>query len=230
MSPSPSRPRIRVFIVSSHLLAARYLLEILKTEKGITASRFDCSSRPAHAQSVSVFLIDCVGLPVAVEQCVSRLHFLDNRTRFVLVDEQTMQMERMVQLGIHGFLTHADTARKLIPAIQAVAEGKTWVGARSARDFLHQQLIRHNAGFTHRSRLTPRENAITELLKRRMSNNEIAALLGIRDSTVKFHVSNIFSKLQIKSRRDLLQKEHAFDLWNMLLHTSTSHNLKSEAA
>ena len=33
MPPSTSRPPIRVFVVSSHLLAARYLLEILDKEK-----------------------------------------------------------------------------------------------------------------------------------------------------------------------------------------------------
>ena len=224
MHSSTSRSPIRVCVIASHLLAAQYLLELLEQERGVVACSFDCVGKLNHGQAVLVFLIDCVGLPLALDQCVSRLHFCNAHGRLVLLDEQAMEVERMLQLGIHGFLTHADVERKLVSTIRAVADGKTWISARSAREFVHKQLVTHNGGFEHKNGLTPRENAIIELLRRRMSNHEIAGLLGIRDSTVKFHVSNIFSKLQIKSRRDLLQKEDALNLWNMLLHSSPSRD------
>jgi DNA-binding NarL/FixJ family response regulator len=224
MPSSTSCAPIRVYVVTSHLLAAQYLLELLENEKGITAYRFDCVGKLNRGQAVLVFLIDYVGLPLALDQCVSRLHSCNARSRFVLMDEQAMEIERMLQLGIHGFLTHADVEAKLVSTIRTVADGKTWISARSAREFVHKQLVAHNGGFEHKNGLTRRENAIIELVRRRMSNHEIAGLLGIRDSTVKFHVSNIFSKLQIKSRRDLLQKENALNIWNMLLHSSASRD------
>ncbi len=222
MPSSTTRLPIRICVVTSHLLAARHLLRLLEKEREFLACSFECAGRLKSVQAVLVFLIDCVGLPLALDQCLSRLHFCNSRSRFVVLDEHPMEIDRMLQLGIHGFLTHADVERKLVSTIRAVAAGKAWIGASSVREFVHKQLVTHNGGFEHKSRLTPREHAIIELLRRRMSNNEIAGLLGIRDSTVKFHVSNIFSKLQIKSRRDLLQKEDALNLWNMLLHTAAS--------
>jgi DNA-binding NarL/FixJ family response regulator len=53
--------------------------------------------------------------------------------------------------------------------------------------------------------LTAREEEILHFTQQRLSNKEIASLLNIEVSTVKFHLSNIFSKLQIASRSDLWQ-------------------------
>lgn len=51
--------------------------------------------------------------------------------------------------------------------------------------------------------LTKREKQIAELIKRGLSNREIGEELYISEATVKKHVSHIFEKLQIESRRDL---------------------------
>lgn len=55
--------------------------------------------------------------------------------------------------------------------------------------------------------MTPRENEIKELIQRRFSNKEIASILKICESTVKFHLTNIFSKLHAHGRQDLLQRK-----------------------
>jgi Bacterial regulatory proteins, luxR family len=41
-----------------------------------------------------------------------------------------------------------------------------------------------------------------ELVRRRLYNREIAELLQIRVSTIKFHLSNILSKMHVNSRSD----------------------------
>jgi DNA-binding CsgD family transcriptional regulator len=53
--------------------------------------------------------------------------------------------------------------------------------------------------------MTARETQTLELVKRRFSNKEIADILHVQESTVKFHLSNIYSKLQVSGRRDLIQ-------------------------
>jgi DNA-binding CsgD family transcriptional regulator len=65
-----------------------------------------------------------------------------------------------------------------------------------------ERLWQH-AGMSHR------EMEIFELLCLQMSNKEIANLLGISEATVKFHVSRIFTKVRVRSRRELFSK---FDL------------------
>lgn len=52
-----------------------------------------------------------------------------------------------------------------------------------------------------RSRLSPREREVYELLSRGLGNREIAEALVISPATAKRHVQNIFDKLGIRSRR-----------------------------
>ena len=48
--------------------------------------------------------------------------------------------------------------------------------------------------------LTPRETDIVELIAKGMRNKEIAVALGITEETVKMHVKNVLSKLQVNDR------------------------------
>jgi LuxR family maltose regulon positive regulatory protein len=53
-------------------------------------------------------------------------------------------------------------------------------------------------------RLTPRELAIADLLAQSMSNKRIAAALGISPATVKWNLQNIFLKLGVNTRYDVI--------------------------
>jgi DNA-binding NarL/FixJ family response regulator len=62
---------------------------------------------------------------------------------------------------------------------------------------------------------TPREVQILEMVRGRMSNREIAGLLKISVSTVKFHLTNILSKRQAGCRQELLTPLHS-EIWDKL--------------
>jgi ATP/maltotriose-dependent transcriptional regulator MalT len=52
--------------------------------------------------------------------------------------------------------------------------------------------------------LSVRENEIFELIVSSKSNQEIANQSNISLNTVKFHIKNIYEKLQVKSRKEVL--------------------------
>lgn len=54
--------------------------------------------------------------------------------------------------------------------------------------------------------LTPREREILLLLDEGLVEKEIADKLGIALPTVKWHVSNLFSKLDVHNARSLLKE------------------------
>ena len=54
------------------------------------------------------------------------------------------------------------------------------------------------------SRLTPRENAVFELYLEGKTAKEIIALLGFLDNALKYHNRNIYEKLGVSSRKELL--------------------------
>lgn len=53
--------------------------------------------------------------------------------------------------------------------------------------------------------LTPREGEVGELLIQGYSNKEIAKKLSISENTLKTHTRNIYSKLNVSNKRELLQ-------------------------
>jgi DNA-binding CsgD family transcriptional regulator len=55
-----------------------------------------------------------------------------------------------------------------------------------------------------RANLTDREQEIVNWVMQGMTNKEIATKLGISEKTVKTHLGNIFSKLKISRRLQLL--------------------------
>ena len=56
----------------------------------------------------------------------------------------------------------------------------------------------------HRSRLTPREREILQLLSEGKSNKEVATLLGISVNTAEAHRANIMLKLDLHSLAELV--------------------------
>jgi DNA-binding NarL/FixJ family response regulator len=212
---------IRVSVVATHLLSGQYLLVLLRKDPQFRPALLDDTSGPKLHQNPSVFLVDCAGLPLPVCQCLSSLKLRDPYARFVVLGDQVMDADRMLKRGIHGFLLYSEVARSLLSAIRAVAGGKIWIRPGVLQDYLQRRVVTHDLAFDG---LTERETEVVELLKKRMSNNEIATLLGVRNSTVKFHISNALSKLQLKSRRDLLDKQDGFAVWTKLFLRSSTHH------
>jgi DNA-binding NarL/FixJ family response regulator len=54
--------------------------------------------------------------------------------------------------------------------------------------------------------LTERERQIAALVRTGVSNKEIARQSGLREGTIKSHVHNIFRKLGVRSRIELIRR------------------------
>lgn len=54
--------------------------------------------------------------------------------------------------------------------------------------------------------LTPKEREVLELLARKLSNKEIAHVLAVTQETVKWHLKNLFAKVEAGSRRHAISR------------------------
>lgn len=52
--------------------------------------------------------------------------------------------------------------------------------------------------------LSNREAEVTELVTKGLSNREIGNILYITEKTVRFHLTNIYAKMNLKSRAQLI--------------------------
>lgn len=93
-----------------------------------------------------------------------------------------------------GFLSRDSDDITILAALHAV-----WRGL-SVRDAEHLESNGVEEGEQYG--LTPRELELLALLGEGYSNREIAETVHISPNTVKFHVSSIFSKLQVTSRAE----------------------------
>src|SRR4029077_9676858 len=75
--------------------------------------------------------------------------------------------------------------------------------------------------------LSNRESEVAELVTKGMSNKEVANQLFVTEKTVKFHLTNIYKKMNVKSRAQLI-------VWCLphlgFVETEAAANSRAEAA
>jgi DNA-binding NarL/FixJ family response regulator len=113
-----------------------------------------------------------------------------------------------LQRGAKGYLQKTATHADLVKAVRTTHAGELWAERRVLSEVL-EGLCRQLQGAqvplaTQQDSLTAREHEIVEKVAQGMTNKEIAAQLGISEKTVKTHLSNIFAKLKISRRLQLL--------------------------
>ena len=106
-----------------------------------------------------------------------------------------------LRAGARGYLLKGADRAELTRAIRAVASGEAIFGPDVAR-----RLMAYFADVPVRApafpELSERELEVLELIARGMSNQQIVDRLVISPKTVRNHISNIFSKLQVRDRAE----------------------------
>jgi DNA-binding NarL/FixJ family response regulator len=105
-----------------------------------------------------------------------------------------------MRAGARGYVLKGADQEEILKVIRAVAGGEAHFGPTIARRLLGYFATPRPAAWEAFPDLTAREREILDLIARGRSNHEIAAHLYLSPKTVRNHVSNIFSKLQVADR------------------------------
>jgi DNA-binding NarL/FixJ family response regulator len=118
-----------------------------------------------------------------------------------LTDGGTLQ--RALELEADGIVLKTEPTRQVVAAIRAVAAGQV-VYPRT----LHKSLLRRadRQAASPVEALTARERAVLALLAEGRTNQEIAARLDLSHNTVKYHIQNIYGKLQVTNRTEATRR------------------------
>lgn len=112
----------------------------------------------------------------------------------------------ILEAGAAGYLIKSVFGEEVIQSVRGVVAGEMVLSPP-----IGQRLLKQAARYPIRSvplqageKLSPRELEIIKLAARGMSNKSIAADLGLTVRTVKGHLANIFSKLNVGSRTEVV--------------------------
>src|SRR5262249_49486998 len=131
------------------------------------------------------------------------LLFKENSVSLSLSAPKTCCIQQAFMLGARGAVRKTSDAGELMRVVRAVREGQIAVAEPSLSLLLTRLFGRHkpSAPAPH---LTDREQDVIRALAQGKSNKEIGALLGIREQTVKNHVSHILEKLGLEDRLQIV--------------------------
>ena len=107
--------------------------------------------------------------------------------------EGDVDIQRALEAGAQGYVVKGIVREELLETIRSVRMGKRRLPAAVA-----QKLAEHMAD----EPISPRELEVLSLMAAGKRNKEIAGELSIAEDTVKMHVRNILSKLQVNDRTE----------------------------
>ena len=108
-----------------------------------------------------------------------------------------------MRMGASGFLLKDVRPEQLADAVRVVATGDTLLAPAITRRLVEQYVRRPPPGADKPERLavlTERELDVLRLIARGRSNAEIAAQLFLSETTVKTHITHLFTKSNLRDR------------------------------
>ena len=131
------------------------------------------------------------------------------RTIILAAAVEPSEMVQVVQLGARAVVLKESATQVLVDCIRTVMAGRYWVGNEHVSDLVDalRRLRPAPATGTADRRtfgLTARELEVIATVVAGSTNKDIAQTLSISDHTVKSHLTNIFDKLGVSNRLELV--------------------------
>jgi DNA-binding NarL/FixJ family response regulator len=123
----------------------------------------------------------------------------------VTVYEDPERTFKALRAGACGYLLKRSTPEELISAIHEVRQGGVPMTREIARKVI-ATLQKPTAAAAEVESLSARELEILELLAQGFPNKQIALRVGLSDSTVRWHLQNVYQKLHVRSRTEATVK------------------------
>lgn len=198
-----NRETIRIFIVDDHPMVRTGLAAMIEAEDDLEWVGEATTGRDAVRlipdARADVVLVDLVMPQMDGIAVITALRTSLPSTKFVILTSlvDPSEVERAIEAGANGYLLKNASAHDLATVIRAVHSGR-----RTLAPEVTDALIARRQQQIPGADLTQRERELLLLMTRGLNNQEIAAELAIAVPTVKFHVTNILSKLAADNRTE----------------------------
>jgi DNA-binding NarL/FixJ family response regulator len=200
---------VRILVADDHHVVRTGLRALLESKSGWQVCAEAANGREAVEKArelkPDVAVLD-IGMPLlnGVE-ATRQIRKLSPKTEILILTmhDSDLLVQEVLAAGALGYILKDDADRNLIAAVDSLRRHKPFLSSRVSEAAL-------SAGAPEgerpsRSRLTPRQREILQLLAEGKSNKEVAAALGISVKTAETHRANIMLKLNFHSITELVR-------------------------
>ena len=195
---TPDKP-INVLVVDDHPVLSAGLSSLLRREQSVKVIGSAHSGEEAFSL-LDQFVVDLILLDLRMPK-ISGIDFLQGIRKFhhppavVILSSFKYDEEvyRAVKAGARGYLSKDASREEIVAAITMVGGG---------RQYFPPDIARYIAECDSSCDLSSREVEILEMVAKRLTNREIGKMLQISQFTVRNHIGQICSKLQVSDRTE----------------------------
>ena len=208
---------IRLLVADDHEIVRKGIRSLLEAQPGWQVAAEACDGREAvekaREMKPDVTVLD-ISMPSlngleAARQMIKN----DARAKILILTQHESDplIREVLDAGARGYVLKSDASRDLITAVNAVRSNKTFFTAKVAQIVLDGYLDKKPKKVTDdrkadgRSRLTPRQREIVQLLAEGKSSKEVAVALGLSVKTAETHRANIMRRLDCHSISELVR-------------------------
>lgn len=200
---------LRILIADDHSVVRAGLRTLLESRSGweVCAEASDGREALEKASKLKpdIAVLD-IGMPLlnGVE-ATRRIHAASPKTEILILTmhESEDLVHQVIEAGARGYILKDDADRVLLAAIDSLRHHKPYFSTRVSSAADSSDPFTEYAR-SSRSRLTPREREILQLLAEGKANKEVASILGISVNTAEAHRANIMLKLDLHSLAELV--------------------------
>ena len=203
---------VRILVADDHQVVRTGLRTLLESKTGWQVCAEAANGREAVEKAgqlkPDVAVLD-IGMPLlnGVE-ATRQIRKLSPQTEILILTmhDSELLVQEVLGAGAHGYILKDDADRNLVAAVDALRRHKPYLSSRVS-DSVSNAAGPDGSAFnpSSRSRLTPREREVLQLLAEGKSNKEVAGILGISVKTAETHRANIMLKLDFHSVTDLVR-------------------------
>jgi DNA-binding NarL/FixJ family response regulator len=211
MATVRSNIKIKLLIADDHAIFRDALCRLLESDDKITIvgeaqNGVECIKKLSELKP-DILLLDLRmpeknGLAVLEE-----INFDQLPTRVIVLTaaEDDRDVVRAMRLGARGVVLKESAIELLVKSIHSVHAGEIWLDSRMAVDVMKAfSTSSESGGRSARSLISEREMEVVELVAQGFHNKEISTKLFISEQTVKNHLHNIFDKVGVSDRLELM--------------------------
>ena len=200
---------IRVLIADDHGIVRsglRMLIErqtdmkvVAEADDGVAALESTQSERPDVAV-LDVSMPRMTGLQAARE---IRSHVPDTRVLLLSMHDDERYFLEGLEAGAAGYVLKRAADTDLIGAVRTVAGGRTFLSDEAQRTLMAEWL--EGGRVEPDDPLTPRELEVVKLIAEAFTNRQIAEILKLSEKTIESHRANVFAKLGMRDRVEIVR-------------------------